>query len=124
MKGQLSLEFVVIILLLTSYLSVVFSLFSSARASLEAATDKKASERIGRWTTFISQRPKGTEIRLDFRAPPMGFIEISCGKITSVATRSKKFEVDVPSSCGNIMIKKESRLAIRSQGGGVEIEVI
>lgn len=124
MKGQLSLEFVVILLLLTSYLSVVFSLFSSAKAGLEGAVDKKAAERLERWADFIAQRPEGTEIRLDFNAPPLGFIGIECGRVLRVSTRSKVFESDIVSVCKDILIEDAVRLAIKRGRGEVEIEIV
>ncbi|MBR9681104.1 MAG: hypothetical protein GOU98_04780 [Candidatus Altiarchaeota archaeon] len=124
MKGQLSLEFMVILLLLTAYLSVVFTLFASARANLNEAVDNKILTRTSNWIEFISKRPEGTTIRLDINPPPRRYVSISCGKLTNIVTPSKTVDLKIKSICGNLNFTDQVRLNIESFEEGVKLEVI
>ncbi|MBR9689286.1 MAG: hypothetical protein GOV01_00075 [Candidatus Altiarchaeota archaeon] len=121
MRGQLSLEFLIIFFLLTTYLSVVFTLFSSTKASLEQAVDKKVEQRISSWTNFIFQRPKGTEIQLELNPFPNRFVGIRCGENLIITTPSKITTIDIASNCESLNITGKSCILIKRIDGGVQV---
>lgn len=123
MKGQLTTEFLVITFLLTAYLSVVFSLFSSVRGSLQRAVDRKLAGRVERWVRFVAARPEGTRIRLELSPYPGRYLSVECGNRTRLSYPSGGELLDVASGCGPLNITGNTCLAIESTGGGVTIEV-
>lgn len=123
MKGQISLEFLTILLILVSYLGVVFTLFSSAKSSLESAVDRKTADRIENWISFIGGRPEGSEIRTEVAPYPKRGLEIKCGQTTRITAPSGAFEVGVFSECAAINLSGKTCLSIRKSGEGVHIEV-
>ena len=122
MKGQLSIEFMVILLILVVYLTTVFSMFASVRGSLEKAVDRKVAGRLDEWARFIAARPKGTELRVEISPFPGRYLSISCPDNLHLETPTYSV-VSVPASCPDINITKKTRISIESTGGGVSIEV-
>ncbi len=122
MKGQLSVEFLVVTLLLVSYISVVFTLFSSVRGSLQKAVDRRAVKTVEMWAEFIAARPEGTELRLPVRPFPGRWLSISCPGELSIESPTSASR-SVPATCQPVNITGEECLSIESTGGGVEVEV-
>ena len=123
MKGQTTIEFMAILLVLVAYLAVVFSLFSSTRSSLEQATDAKLEQRLSRWVEFIAARPEGTLIRLNFTPYPRRYLEISCGETTLLTYPSGSSTIETSTSCQPVNITGATCLSIESIPGGASIEV-
>lgn len=123
MKGQISLEFLTILLILVSYLGVVFTLFSSAKSSLESAVDRKTADRIENWISFINGRPEGSEIRIEVAPYPKRNVSIECGQKTRINTVSGVFEADAVSECAPISLSGKTCLLVRKLDEGVLIEV-
>jgi len=123
LKGQTTIEFMAILLVLVAYLSVVFSLFSSAKGSLEEAVDAKLQNRISRWLVFVSARPEGTEIRLDLKPYPGRYLEITCGDTTTLESPSGSLSVPAASICPPLNVTEKKCVSLESTGGGVNIEV-
>ena len=80
----MTIEFLTITLVLLTYLSVVFSLFSSAKSSLTSAVDKKIARRMKTWIEFINQRPPGTLVKIEFTPFPKRAINVLCWKTTTI----------------------------------------
>ena len=123
MKGQTTIEFMAVLFVLMAYLSVVFSLFSSAKGSLERAADGKLERRISQWIEFIAARPEGTEIRLELTPYPGRYLGVGCGEPTRLTYPSGSTTVDVASACVPLNITGKSCLSIERVREGVEIEV-
>lgn len=123
MKGQITIEFMAVLFVLVAYLGVVFSLFSSAKGSLEEAVDRKLGQMVSRWMGFISARPEGTEIRLDLTPYPGRYLEIACGNTTTFRYPSGSVQAGTHSACPPINITGNTCLSLESTIGGVEIEV-
>lgn len=123
MKGQMSIEFLVILFILVAYLSVVFSLFSSARSSLERAVDNKVEQRISKWTSFIASRPEGTEIKIEIKPFPNRDMRIRCGALTTISHESGEEILNISSVCSPLNITEKTCLSLESRAGGVKIEV-
>ena len=122
MKGQMTLEFLVILFILVSYLSVVFALFSSSKESLELAVDRKLVSRVVDWVEFISSRPDGTEIKFELTPFPRHFLCITCGNQTILETPMELHIINISSSCNRLNLTDTTCLSIISRGG-VDIEV-
>ena len=122
MKGQQSVEFLVILFILVGYLSIVFGLFSQTKSSLQNAVDKKIVRDISSWIDFINQRPVGTEIRMDFAPFPGRFVTIGCGGESEILsnTYSKK---TTKLFCKTFNITKKTCLSIVRGEGGVLVEI-
>ena len=122
MKGQMTLEFLVILLILTSYLSVVFALFSSSRNSLETAVDRKLLSRVADWIEFISARPEGTEVRFEAAPFPGHFLGIACGDMTVLETNSESRVLNISSLCAPVNLTGATCLSVKRLGGvGIEV---
>lgn len=123
MKAQTTIEFMAVLLILTAYMAVVFSLFSSAKGSLEQAADRKLCGTVERWMKFIAQRPEGTEIKLDL-APYRGrHLKVECGDRTKLSYPSGSTTIGIPSTCNIMNITKKTCISMESTGAGVRIEV-
>ena len=123
MKGQMTLEFLVILLIIASYLSVVFGLFISSKSSLESAVDAKLTARIGDWIGFIAARPEGTQVLIDVSPFPGRFISVSCGERTGLTSPSGTREIGIPSVCAGFNFTVKGCLSIERIGEGVGLEV-
>lgn len=118
----MTLEFMVILFILMSYLSVVFALFSSSRNSLELAVDRKIVSRVVDWVEFISSRPDGTEVKFELTPFPRHFLCIRCGNQTILETQLESRILNISSSCNMLNLTDTTCLSIKRRGG-VDIEV-
>ena len=123
MKGQLSLEFLIITFILMAYLSTVFILFSSAKSSLTQAVDEKSVNQISKWIKFINQRPEGTEIQIEFKPFPGRSIQILCDKITNINSISENLKIKITTSCTPFNVSEKTCLSFEKIEEGVGIEI-
>ena len=124
MKAQLSMEFMVITLISVIYLTTVFSLYVSIKGDLEIAADKKTSDHISQWIVFISGRPSGTEINLDFKTYPRRWVSILCEEPLQIGSPTTRVVLDVLGSCsqGSMNFTGNACMSIEKTEGGVFFE--
>jgi hypothetical protein len=123
LKGQTTVEFMAILLVLVAYLAVVFSVFSTTRNALEQAVDRKLEQRLSRWVEFIAARPEGTQVRLDLTPYPGRYLGVSCGEVTRLTYPSGGSTLEIPTSCVPANITENTCLSVESTSGGARIEV-
>ena len=123
MKGQLTLEFLVITFILITYLSAVFILFSSAKTSLTHAVDQKSISQISQLIIFTNQRPEGSTIKSEIKPFPRRTIQIYCAESTKILTPSEKITIDIFTSCADFNISKQICLSFEKEFKGVKIEI-
>ncbi|MBR9679784.1 MAG: hypothetical protein GOU99_01895 [Candidatus Altiarchaeota archaeon] len=119
MRAQLSLEFLVIMGLVIGYLVAVIGLYAQTRDTLLYGIDRLTVRRVERWTSFVSDRPVGTEIQYKLSVFSNRFLNISCGPVLVLSTPLYSEELAISSVCEPVSY--DSCIKITSTGQGVEL---